>query len=218
MYQTQKKLGRPVDETLPGRRREEILDAAARLFAERGFSDTDTQALVDSLGVGKGTLYRYFASKEDLFLATVDRAMCRLRETVDAATSNIADPLALMQSAISAYLRFFEENPGYVKLLIQERAQFKDRKKPTYFEHCEKNIGRWHDLFTRLIAEGRVREVSVERLTGVISNLVYGTMFTTYFAGRTVPIDEQVRDILDLVFNGILTDEERGQRAEGRGQ
>lgn len=206
MSSVPKKLGRPVDEALTERRREEILEAAARLFAQRGYSQTDTQAVADALGVSKGTLYRYFASKEELFLAAADRAMHRLREAVEAATGAGDDPLEVMQQAITAYLRFFEENSAYVELLIQERAQFKDRKKPTYFEHREKNIGRWREMFARLIAEGRVRDVPVERITGVISNLVYGTMFTNYFVGRHAALEDQVRDILDVVFHGILAE------------
>ena len=54
------------------RRQEEILEAAATLFAECGYSDADTQTLADRLGVGKGTIYRYFPSKQELFLAAVD--------------------------------------------------------------------------------------------------------------------------------------------------
>src|SRR5262249_57454593 len=64
-----KKPGRPQDPARRERRREEILEAAARLFAEHGYSETDTQGLADLLQVGKGTLYRYFRTKRELFLA-----------------------------------------------------------------------------------------------------------------------------------------------------
>ena len=64
------------------RRQEEILDVAARVFAERGFPGTDVQEIADELEVGKGTIYRYFPTKRKLFLAAVDRAMRRLREEV----------------------------------------------------------------------------------------------------------------------------------------
>src|SRR2546430_155159 len=75
-----KRPGRPVDQDRCARRREEILEAAARLFAEHGYADADLQVLADTLGVGKGTLYRYFPSKQDLFLAAADRVMRKLRE------------------------------------------------------------------------------------------------------------------------------------------
>src|SRR5262245_65370800 len=86
--------GRPVDPELTERRRAEILDAAARLFARDGFADADTQVLADELRVGKGTIYRYFRSKRELFLAVADRVMRRLREAVEASTAPITEALA----------------------------------------------------------------------------------------------------------------------------
>jgi AcrR family transcriptional regulator len=203
---------RPTTESLPATRREEILDAAALLFAKHGYAETDTQLLADKLGVGKGTLYRYFRSKEALFLAAVDRVMCDLCRRIDASISTIADPLDQIAEAIRAYLAYCANHPECVELLMQERAQFKDRKKPTYFEHREANVERWHALYRGLIAEGRIRDMPVARITDVMSDLVYGTMFTNYFTGARKPPAAQARDILDVVFHGILTDAERRRR------
>jgi AcrR family transcriptional regulator len=196
-------------------RQEEILDAATELFAERGYSDADTQALAEKLGVGKGTLYRHFSSKRDLFLAAVDRVMRRLRERVDSSIADVADPVERVSTAIRVYLAFYEEHPKYVELLIQERALFRDRKKPTFLEHREKNVGRWHELYRTLIADGRVRKMPVEQITDVLSDMVYGTMFTNYFTGRKKPSEQQAKELLDIFFLGILGPEERQRQGNG---
>ena len=57
-----------------------------------------------------------------------------------------------------------------------------------------------------------VRDVPVERITDVLCYLVYGTMFTNYFTGGRRPLDAQVEDLLDISFNGILTESERRRR------
>src|SRR5205807_5601075 len=114
---------RAANEAGCAKRREEILCAAAKLFARHGYADTNTQLLAEKLGVGKGTLYRYFPSKQDLFLAAVDRVMRRLRETIDTSIADVQDPLARVAVAIRTYLAFFAEHPDFVELLIQERAQ-----------------------------------------------------------------------------------------------
>lgn len=207
-----RKRGRPASTDLQQRRQEEILAAAARLFAERGYSEADTQELADRLGVGKGTLYRYFASKRELFLAAADLGMRRLSERIDQCLEGNVDPLNAMSLAIQAYLAFFDEHPEFVELLIQERAQFKDRKKPTYFEHRERNSCRWLETFGQLMAAGRVRTGSAEKLLDVLGNLVYGTMFTNHFTGRKQCHRDQAESILDVVFHGILTDDERRRR------
>jgi AcrR family transcriptional regulator len=207
-----RKPGRPRSEEIRTRRREEILDAAGRLFAKRGYSAADTQALADALQVGKGTIYRYFATKEELFLAAVDRAMHRLVVAVDESIADIDDPFVRMARGIEAYLEFFARESELVELLIQERAQFKDRKRPTYFEYRDANTGRWEAVFRDLIAQRRVRDVPVERILDVLGDLLYGTMCANYFAGRKYSPQEQARDIVDITLNGILSDTERERK------
>jgi len=184
-----------------------------QLFAEHGYSDTDTQLLAEKLRVGKGTIYRYFPSKRALFLATADRVMRLMRCYIESRIEGIEEPFDCIATAIRAYLTFFAEHPEYVELLMQERAQFKDRKKPTYFEHREVNIQRWRDLYHDLIEAGRMRDMPVDRILDVLGNLVYGTMFTNYFIGSSQSVEKQAQDILDIVFHGILSESERRRRA-----
>src|SRR6516162_6545128 len=157
-------------------RREEILETATELFAEHGFSDAVTQALAERLGVGKGTIYRHFPSKRELFLAAADRVMHKMQERIDARIAGIDDGLERITQGIPIFLAFFAEHPHYVELLIQERAFFKDRKRPTYFEYRERVIERWRQVWRGLIAQGRVREIPVEQITNVVSNVLYGIM------------------------------------------
>jgi AcrR family transcriptional regulator len=202
----------PADERREARQ-EEILDAAVQLFAEHGYSDTDTQQLVEKLQVGKGTLYRYFPSKRELFLAAADRVVRRLICRIDAACEGVADPLDRLAVAIGAYLAFFAEHPEFVELLMQERALFKDRQKPTYFEHRAANCQRWQALYRDLMAQGRIREMPPDRITDVIGDLLLGTISTNYYAGPRKSPETQAREIIDFVFHGLLTDEERRRRA-----
>src|ERR1700690_1093502 len=84
---------RAVDDPQCMARCEEILTQAARLFAERGYDNTDTTLLAETVGVGKGTVYRHFPSKRELFLAAVDRVMRMLRQRIDARIQPVQDPL-----------------------------------------------------------------------------------------------------------------------------
>jgi len=200
--------GRPPDTDLKECRRAEILDAATTVFAEQGFAVADVQEVADKAGVGKGTVYRYFPSKEELFLAAVDHGMRSLKRAVDAAATVAEAPLERIAQGVRAYLTFFDENPEIVELLIHERAHFRDRKQPTYFVHRDANLGPWRELFRGLIDAGFVRDQPVEQIIEVISGLVYGTMFTNYFAGRKSNLGSQCESILNVVFHGILIPQE----------
>ena len=165
-------------------RREEILAEATRLFAEQGYTDAVTQQLADRLQVGKGTLYRYFPSKRELFLAACDRVMSLLQQHTASRIRGVDDPLEQVKRGIRAYLQFFADHPDFVELLIQERAQFKGREKPTYIEHRERIVVHWRQLYRKLIEEGKVREMPVERITDVIASALYGAIFLQEFAGK----------------------------------
>lgn len=204
--------GRPKDEELVARRREEILEVATRLFAADGFDGTEVQRVADEVGVGKGTLYRYFENKERLFLAAVDRAMRALTEHIHTAADAEEDPLDQTAAVIRAYLAFFDSHPECVELLILERAVFRDRKKPTYFVHRDANMGRWLALLEDLVSEGRVRQAPVREISETISDVLYGSVFINHFAGRRESLEDQSRRILSTFFYGILSDDERAKR------
>jgi hypothetical protein len=127
------------------------------------------------------------------------------------------DPLEKIVVALRAYLRFFEEHPEVVELFIQERAEFRGRKKPIYFEHGDAKKCPWADIVKGLMDAGRVRRMPVERVMDVLGDLAYGTMFTNYLTRRHKPYEQQAKDMLDILFHGILTDVERKTDGNGNG-
>jgi AcrR family transcriptional regulator len=201
--------GRPPNEALQERRRQEILDVAAAMFARHGFTATDVQWIADRLKISKGTVYRYFPSKENLFLSAVERGIVRLHEHVDKARSGETDRIEEIRAAVKAYLQFFKSNPELVELFVQERAEFRQRRRPIYFQHRDVRRGPWREYFANLMDEGRMRRIPVDRIMDVLGDVLYGTMLTNHFTGRSRPYEAQAQDVLDVFFHGVLT--ERGR-------
>jgi len=202
----------PTQQAAYWRRQEEILEKAVLLFAAHGYADTDTQFLADQLRVGKGTLYRYFPSKEELFLAAVDFGVRKLHEHVSSRVREAADSLDRIRQGIRAYLAFFVEHPEVVELMIQERAIFRDQRRSTYFQRRDEFAKHWQEHYRQLIAEGILRDMPPERISDIISELLYGAMFTNFFSGRVPDPESQVNDIMDVLLEGILSDSQRLRR------
>ena len=118
------------------------------------------------------------------------------------------DPLERITAGVHEFLEFFGEYPQFVELLIQERALFRDRTRPTFIEHREMYVERWQAFYRDLIEQGRVRNVPVERITDVLGSLLYGTIFMNYFSGQAKSVADQANDIIDVVFRGILSPKE----------
>ena len=169
------------------------------------------------LGIAKGTLYLYFSSKETLFYACVDAGMRQMQSVVLAAADEATDLIDRLSRGIRAYLQFFEDHPEHVELLIQERANFKSRSRPTYFEYREQNRQKWRPVHEEMIASGRYRtDIPVERIMDAIGNLLYGTMFTNHFVGRAVSLNEQYQSLLEILMRGLLSEEERAVQSKCR--
>ena len=208
-----KQMDQPDPQPADGRRaqrRQAIVETAARLFAQEGYNGCEMERVSAEVGIAKGTLYLYFPGKQELFFACVDWGMSWMQQTVRAAAESVNDPLERIAVAIRTYLAFFEEHPEYVELVVQERAIFRDLKRPTYFEYRSANIGYWKELYRELIDSGRLRaDLPIERITDTIGSLLYGTMFTNRFVGRTVSLDEQYAALLQIIFRGLSSDGER---------
>lgn len=211
-----RKPGRPRDPDLEARRKAQILDTAAKVFAGFGFAGTDVQVIADRLGVGKGTVYRYFPTKEALFLAAVERGLQELTAEMDAVLDDPADdPVEQTRRAVRAYLGFFARRPEMAELFIQERAAFPHHHRPLYFsmkddsDHEDKHAAFWQ----RLADSGRVRPMPAERFFAVVGDLLYGTILTNLLSARPADPAAQTEDVLDVIMNGMLTD---AGRREGK--
>lgn len=203
----------PAREAKRAERRREIAETAAFLFAELGYSACEMHRVASEMGVAKGTLYLYFPGKQELFFACVDLGLSEMREATQQAAEEVEEPFDKIRRALRAYLIYFREHPQYVELLLQERAIFRDCKRPAYFEHRDASRVYWRELLNSLIARGRIRQgLKVESILDTIGNLFYGTMFTNHFLGHVDNVDHQHERLLEIVFGGIISDEERSHQ------
>ena len=201
--------GRPKDPDLEARNKARILDVATGLFADRGFADTQVQTIADTLGVGNGTIYRYFPTKEKLFLATVERGLAVLTAEMDAVLARPDDPFELMRNAVRGYLHYFHCHPQLAELFIQERAAFRHHHRPLYFANKEEDACKHEEFFRAMREAGVIRDMPKERFFAVIEDLLYGTILTNLLTGRAVDPDTQADDVIDVLFHGVLTDTAR---------
>ena len=200
-----RKPGRPKDPELEARRKAQILDTAARVFATYGFANTQVQTIANHLGVGNGTVYRYFPTKEQLFLSAVERGLKELEAEMDAVMSQPHAGADLIRVAVRTYLSFFNRRPELVELFIQERAAFPHHHRPLYFVTKDDEIECKHEaFFNRLVESGVIRPVPRDRFFAVVGDLLYGTIMTNLLTSRPADPEAQAADVLDVILHGLL--------------
>jgi AcrR family transcriptional regulator len=98
-------------------RREQIVDAAVRLFAEEGYHGTTVGDICDALGVGKGVFYWYFPSKDALFSEVLQDSLLSLRRAQQIAIAKVDDPLQRIEQGIRASISYFRDDPSVLEVI-----------------------------------------------------------------------------------------------------
>jgi AcrR family transcriptional regulator len=99
------------------RRREQVLQTAARLFSDQSYHGTTVGDICDDLGVGKGVFYWYFESKELLFSELLQTSLLQLRRAQQSAIENVIDPVDRIAQGIRASIGFFRANSEVLSLI-----------------------------------------------------------------------------------------------------
>lgn len=161
-------IGRPRgDRDIP----ELLLSAALRLFAERGFSATSVQAIVEAADVTKGGMYHYFQSKDDLLYEIYGRLL-RLQMVHLQEFAALDEPIAdrVRKAAADVIVTSLEEFDGTV-VFFQSLHQLHPDKQALV--RAERRA--YHQQFCALIGEGQQ--------TGAFSDVVSPDLVVDYFFG-----------------------------------
>ena len=96
-----------------------LLDAAARLFADKGYVATSMRDIAQACGMLPGSLYYHFAAKEDLLVAVYERGVQELLANVRIAIAKESEPWLRLQAACTAHLQTVLRHSDYAQVLIR---------------------------------------------------------------------------------------------------
>lgn len=127
--------------TLPSRR-EQVLEAAAHLFAERGFHNVSLAEIGRAVGISGPALYRHFAKKDDILGAILVNISQSLLDEAVAIGKRVPEPRPQLEELVAAHVEFAVTRPELIVLQWREFANLKgdDRRKVrrlqrTYIDH-----------------------------------------------------------------------------------
>lgn len=108
------------------KRRAQLLDTAATLFAERGYSGATTAELAKAAGVTEPIIYRHFHSKRDLFIALIDRTGAETIQVWQQHLSDADDPAERLRRLIGANPMITNRGRGVYRVIVQAMTEIKD--------------------------------------------------------------------------------------------
>lgn len=194
-------------------RPQELLAAALDLFVERGFTATRLDDVASRAGVSKGTLYLYFANKEELFQAVVrENVVPIINEAEGIVQTFDGHSAVLFQEIMLAWWERIGSTKlaGITKLMMAESGNFPEVAKFYYDEVMSRAHGMVIRILERGVARGEFRPIDVRDAKNVvIAPMVMLMMWNQSFGVCQIdPIDPQayLRTYLDIFLRGLLKD------------
>jgi AcrR family transcriptional regulator len=159
--------------------RERLLEAARRLFGERGYEATSIESVLDAAGVARGALYHHFRSKAELFDAVLADVLVEIAERSAAAAAGRKDPLEALRAGSHAWLTMaLDPAIQRIALLDPTTAVGWARWREQDQAH---SLGGLRAALLRLKDEGRVPPGQIELLAHVLlAALNEAALFVAY--------------------------------------
>lgn len=210
-----------------------ILDAAERLFVERGFATTKIEDLSAEADVAIGSIYAHFGSKEGVYGALVDRALALDKAYTEEGDGSFGEaPLLRLIGRSEGYLRFAREHPYYFRLFrfpppdrpSAEAAPATQRISARIKEETEAMAA----LIEAAVAEGTVRPVDAETAARYLW-AAWDGVIASHLGPANMDLDEEgferlldfareaiVRSVLGSSGTQLLLDEAAGKRDQAK--
>jgi AcrR family transcriptional regulator len=137
-------------------RRDELVDVATRLFAERGYHGTSMADLAEAMGVQKGSLYSLTDSKQELLVTIAREGAVAFHESLDA-VSDDAPPLERIRMALRGHLETVAAQVDSATVFTREWRFLEEPARGAFRSERRRYEQRWHDLLREAAERGALR-------------------------------------------------------------
>ena len=182
-----------------------IVQAATRLFAERGFDGTSVQAIADAVGIRKPSLLWHFPSKDDLRQAVLEQLLVYWKDELPRVLHEAQSSVGRLDAVLHALIGFFVGEPNRARLLVREMLDRPEAMRQLFRQHLQP----WTNLITdyiRMAQEaGRVHpDLDPESFAIQVVTMAVGTVATgdvtaaMLGASWTDPVQAQLDELLRI--------------------
>jgi AcrR family transcriptional regulator len=181
--------------------RRKLLDAARKLFVERGYHATRPQDVTKLAGLGHGTFYLHFTDKRDCFLAFVDEARAELDEEVAHRTAGLTDLSGQIEATLLAVFDYADAHPGVLATAMTDDAVIAADE-----AHEKSLIEKWSDQWAEALrAHMRERRVAADVNPQVMGGAIVGLIHQGSVAGQRagVPRAEIVKSLTRALVRAL---------------
>lgn len=191
------------------KKQEEIALKAMELFSEFGFETTSISQIAEALGIGKGTIYEYFSSKEQLIIHSIAVWTTLLEKEIEALVGDIPDPLERLHRYVDVLMDQFTGDERTLNLMVNlfallTKKEFQGNHMLTHMFHGV------HKFIIDILLDGIAQGIfshkiarDVEKIAINITASLDGIAVHYYVSGSSFDLKEQCHSFLDYWLAGL---------------
>lgn len=184
--------------------RKKLLAAAERLFGREGYHRTSVAGITREAGVGHGTFYLYFESKEEIFRELVRHLSHELRATIARAVEGLDDRLEVERVGFRTFFRFAREHRNLYRI-VHEAESVDPALARWYYER----IGRGYAEGLRAAMEaGEIRRLDPEALAYALAGIGHMLGVRWVLWEETEPPEAWMETLVSFLRDGLVPDGE----------
>jgi AcrR family transcriptional regulator len=134
--------------------RDEILEAAALIFSQKGYHASSMQDIAEAVSLQKASLYHHVHSKQEILLALLDRALDLLIERLEGVTAAPLAPEAKLRAAIVSYVEALAEHRQLAAVLLLEYRSLEPEMRERHIPRRDRFEGLWRSLIQEGLEQG----------------------------------------------------------------
>ena len=177
-------------------KKQAILDAAARVFSGTQFHEALIDEVAAAAGVGKGTIYRYFPTKDDLYFAAVLHSFDELSSALAVTLSREKSPRRRLERIAREVLTFSRNRPDLYVLLARDERRFLER---------ENEVQKRRDALSRLVQEAILEGIRRREFRGIDARVGAELFRGMIRAANRLRVGEETLEQLSAEIVGIFT-------------
>jgi AcrR family transcriptional regulator len=184
-------------------KRNQILDGAGLAFGHYGFRKTTLADVVRESGVARATVYKYFASKEEIFRAVIEREVEDIQRTVRTAVERETDTYGRLRAAVVTQSAAIREKVNVYRLTVEA---FSDVIGRTH-ENAERLAAEVMGLYRWILEEGvRAGEICVDDVEMTASSILLaskGTFMTAITGQLQEHLPAVTERLVEIIWDGL---------------
>ncbi len=186
-------------------KKRQIINAAMSVFAKNGLYSSKMVDIAEAAGIGKGTIYEYFKSKEDIFIEAFEYFMKDMETQIAKKIFRLTDPAEKFTAIIEAFFGSFESFHDSIYIMFDfwaEGIRKRDKKMETLLK---KAYGDYREFIAAILEEGKAKGIFRDINSNLVASSIVGAMDGLILQWIIFGHDYDVHQALDEFTNMVLS-------------